>query len=113
MKRLAWLLPLSLLLVVSCNGRSPTDPAGGWATLSGVVSNPYGSVWGGVSVGLVDANGSVVGSARTDQSGRYSLTMRSPGRYRVWLQLGPTGPGSFVADIELHAGNNTLDIVSS
>jgi hypothetical protein len=111
MNRIALVLVL-LILVVSCEGRSPTDPSGGWARLSGVVTNPYGSVWGGVTVSIVNANGAVVATSMSDQRGRYSLTVRPPGHYRVWLQLGRTGPGYFVGEIDLRVGRNSFNIVS-
>jgi hypothetical protein len=111
MKRIALVLAL-VSLVMSCEGGSPTDPFDGWANLSGVVTNAYGSVWGGVTVAVINADGAVVGTAMTDQRGRYSLTLRPPGHYRVWLQLGRTGPGYFVGDIDLRAGKNTFNIVS-
>jgi hypothetical protein len=101
-----------LVLVMSCEGRSPTDPSDSPASLSGVVTNPYGSVWGGVTVSVVNANGTVVATSMTDQRGRYSLTLRPPGHYRLWLQLGRTGPGYFVGEIDLRVGRNTFNIVS-
>jgi hypothetical protein len=108
-KRIPLLLAL-LVVFTSCDGFSPTDPSSGHsATLSGVVTNAYGSVWGGVSVGLVQTE--VVASEMTDQHGRYSIKV-APGHYRVWLQLGRTGPGYFVNDVDLIAGHNTYDIVS-
>jgi hypothetical protein len=106
-------LPLLLFALVSCDGHSPTDPFGGrGATLSGVVSDPYGSVWGGVSVALVDPQEGLVASALTDHQGRYSISRVDPGPYRVRLQLGRTGPGYFVGDVVLHEGRNTFDVVS-
>ena len=111
MKRVAFLLPL-LFVLLSCGGRSPTDPLGGRATLSGVVADRYGNVWGGVSIGIVQPNGGVVDSGLTDDRGRYSIKHLWPGHYRVWLQLGRTGPGYFVGDVDLHEGQNTLDITS-
>jgi hypothetical protein len=112
MNRIASVLALGILLM-SCDTRSPTDPSDGWVSLSGVVTNAYGSVWGGVSVGVVNASGGVAGTAMTDQRGKYSLRLRPAGHYRVWLQLGRTGPGYFVGEIDLHPGKNTFDIVSS
>jgi hypothetical protein len=104
-KRAPFLIVL-LFALVSCNG-SPTDPLGArTASLSGLVNDPYGSVWGGVTIGLVGADG------KTDDHGRYSIGRLHPGPYRVWLQLGRTGPGYFVDDVLLHDGQNTLDIVS-
>lgn len=108
-KRTSLLLVL-LLALVSCNG-SPTSPFGGWAKISGVVSDPHGNIWGGVSIGIVRPEG-VVASANTNDKGRYSIDDLRPGQYKVWLQLGRTGPGYFVADVDLREGNNTLDIVS-
>ena len=103
-------LLLALFVLVSCDGRSPTDPSSGHsATLSGVVSDAHGNVWGGVSIGLVQAD--VVASGLTDDHGRYSIRV-APGHYRVWLQLGHTGPGYFVNDVDLIDGRNTYDIVS-
>jgi hypothetical protein len=110
-KRIPLLLVL-LLVLVSCNGVSPTDPSGRSATLSGVVTDPYGNVWGGVAIGIVEPDGSVMTSGLTDDAGRYSISGIRPGRYRVWLQLGRTGPGYFVADLDMREGNNTFDIVS-
>jgi hypothetical protein len=112
MKRMPQLLVL-LLVLVSCGGRSPTDPSGGSrATLSGRVTDPYGHIWGGVSIGVVRPNGGVVASGLTGDNGRYSIGGLTPGPYRVWLQLGRTGPGYFAADVDLREGRNTLDIVS-
>jgi hypothetical protein len=112
MKRMPPLLVL-LLVLVSCGGHSPTDPFGGRpATLSGRVTDPYDHVWGGVSIGVVRPNGGVVASGLTGDNGRYSIGSITPGPYRVWLQLGRTGPGYFAADVDLHEGRNTLDIVS-
>lgn len=104
-------LPLLALLLVltSCEGLSPTEPFSTTSTLSGVVKDPYGSVWGGVTVGLVADQG-VAASGHTNDGGRYSLKSLRPGHYRVWLQLGRTGPGEFVGEIELREGNNTFDI---
>lgn len=112
MKRISLFLVL-LLALVSCDGHSPTDPfSGRWATLSGVVTDRYGNVWGGVSIGIVDPHGGVVASGLTDHDGRYSISRLRPGQYRVWLQLGRTGPGYFVADIDVHEGHNTFDVIS-
>jgi hypothetical protein len=110
-KRIPFLLAL-LFAVVSCDGFSPTDPSGRSATLSGVVTDPHGQIWGGVSIGIVEPDGGVVASGLTDNSGRYSISRLRPGRYRVWLQLGRTGPGYFVADVDLREGYNSFDIVS-
>ena len=111
-KRLSFFLVL-LVLLVSCDGHSPTDPFGGrMASLSGVITDPYGNVWGGVSIGIVQPDGGVVASGLTDDHGRYAIRDLRPGLYRVWLQLGRTGPGYFVGDIDLRDGQNTLDIVS-
>lgn len=112
MKRMPLLLAL-LFVLVSCGGHSPTDPFGGRsATLSGRVTDPYGNVWGGVSIGVVRPDGGVVDSGLTNDQGRYSIGRLTPGPYRVWLQLGRTGPGYFAADVELHEGGNTLDLIS-
>lgn len=111
MKRISLLLGL-LLVLVSCDGHSPTSPSTGrWASLSGVVTDPYANVWGGVSIGIVDPSG-VVGSGVTDDKGSYSIGPLRPGHYRIWLQLGRTGPGYFVGDVDLREGRNTFDIVS-
>ncbi len=111
-KRLPLLLVL-LFALVSCDGNSPTAPfAGGSATLSGAVTDRYGQVWGGVTVGVVQPGGVVVASGLTGNDGRYSIRDIRPGEYRIWLQLGRTGPGEFVGDIELREGRNTFDIVS-
>ena len=111
-KRIPLLLVL-LVALVSCNGHSPTDPLGEhWAALSGVVSDPYGNVWGGVSIGIIQPNGGVVASGLTDGGGRYSIDRLRPGQYRIWLQLGRTGPGYVVGDLELSEGQNTFNIVS-
>jgi len=48
----------------------------------------------------------------TDDHGRYTIKQLTPGHYRVWLQLGRTGPGYFVNDVDLIEGHNTYDIVS-
>jgi hypothetical protein len=112
MKRAPFLLVLALGLF-SCDGYSPTDPfAGNAATLAGVVTDPYGRVWGGVTIGIVHAEKGVVADGLTDDKGRYSISRIRPGQYRVWLQLGRTGPGYFVGDIDLRDGHNTLNIVS-
>ncbi|HEX3068762.1 MAG TPA: carboxypeptidase-like regulatory domain-containing protein [Thermoanaerobaculia bacterium] len=109
MKRILILLAL-LLVIASCDGHSPTDPSSGHsATLSGVVTDSRGNPWGGVSIGLVQSE--VAASGLTDDHGRYSIKT-APGHYRVWLQLGRTGPGYFVNDVDLIAGQNTYDIVS-
>lgn len=109
-------LPLLLVLLfvlVSCDGASPTSPFdAGSATLSGVVADRYGSVWGGVTIGIVQPGGGVVASGATGNDGRYSIRGLHPGQYRIWLQLGRTGPGEFVGDIELREGRNTFDIVT-
>jgi len=109
-------IPLLLVLVlalVSCDGHSPTAPFGGHsAALSGVVTDPYGQVWGGVTVGIVQPDRDVVADGLTDDHGKYSVKRLNPGPYRVWLQLGRTGPGYFVADVDLREGQNTLNIVS-
>jgi hypothetical protein len=111
-KRISLLLVL-LVVLVSCDGHSPTDPFGErTAALSGVVTDPYGNVWGGVSIGIVHPDGGVVASGLTDDHGRYSIRRLRAGQYRVWLQLGRTGPGYFVGDVDLREGQNTLDIVS-
>lgn len=111
MKRIPLFLVL-LLALVSCDG-SPTDPfTGRTAALSGVVTDPQGNVWGGVTVGIVHPEEGVVDSGLTDGRGRYSITRLRPGTYKVWLQLGRTGPGYFVADVDLREGHNTFDIVS-
>lgn len=110
MKSLPVLLIL-LLAFVSCNGSSPTDPGQGFATLTGVVKDPHGNIWGGVSIGIVKPEG-VVASGLTNDEGRYSIDRLRAGQYKVWLQLGRTGPGYFVADVDLHEGYNSLDIVS-
>lgn len=111
MKRLPCLLVL-LLTFVACNG-SPTAPIiAQWASLSGRVTDKYGNAWGGVSIGVVDAEKGVVASALTNDDGRYSIKELSAGQYRIWLQLGKTGPGYFVSDVDLREGSNTLDIVS-
>jgi hypothetical protein len=107
------LLLAFLLAAVACNGHSPTDPFGGSsAAISGLVKDSYGNVWGGVSIGMVSAEGGVAGSGLTGNDGRYSIKRLHPGHYRVWLQLGPTGQGSFVGEIDLREGNNTFDIVT-
>jgi hypothetical protein len=106
------LLVVFLLALVACDG-SPTDPLGGrTTTLSGVVTDPYGNVWGGVGIGLVATDGTVAADGTTDDHGRYSIGRLHSGQYRVWLQLGRTGPGYFVGDVLLHDGQNTFDIVS-
>ena len=69
-------------------------------------------MWGGVSIGIVQADKGVVASGLTDDRGRYSIGQLAPGHYRVWLQLGRTGQGYFVGDIDLTQGYNTYDIVS-
>ena len=109
-RRVPFLLAL-LFVFLSCGGRSPTDPFDRSATLSGVVTDRYGNVWGGVSIGVVQPSGAV-DSGLTDDHGRYSIRRLRPDHYRVWLQLGRTGPGYFAADVDLHEGQNTLDIVS-
>jgi len=104
-------LLLSLFLLVAftaCN--SPTEPFSR-ADLSGVVKDQYGNVWGGVSVSAVTPGG-VAATGVTGNDGRYTIKRITPGHYRVWLQLGPTGPGYFVGDVDLHDGANTFDIVS-
>lgn len=104
------LLHLFLLVALaSCN--SPTEPQLARADLSGLVTNQYGSVWGGVSVSMVTPAGAAA-TGKTDMDGRYTIRRVTPGHYRVWLQLGPTGPGSFVGEIDLHDGANTFDIVT-
>ena len=111
-KRLPLLLVL-LFALVSCDGASPTAPfTGGSATLSGVVTDRHGHVWGGVTIGIVQPGGGVVAHGLTGDDGRYSIGDVRPGQYRIWLQLGRTGPGEFVGDIELREGRNTFDIVS-
>ncbi len=111
-KRIPFLLVL-LFALVSCDSHSPTNPfTGRSATLSGVVTDRYGNVWGGVSIGIVHPDRGVVASGLTDDDGRYSIRRLRPGKYRVWLQLGRTGPGYFVGDIDLREGHNTFDIVS-
>jgi hypothetical protein len=111
-KRIPLLLVL-LLTLVSCNGHSPTDPfSGSTASLSGRVTDPYGHVWGGVSIGIIHPDKGVIADGLTNDEGRYSISRLTPGPYRVWLQLGRTGPGYVVADIVLREGRNTLDIVS-
>ena len=111
MKRTPLFLVL-LLTVVSCNGLLPTEPSDGLATLSGVVTDPNGHAWGGVTLGIVHQERGVVADGRTNDAGRYSISRIPPGHYRVWLQLGRTGPGYFVGDIELREGHTTFDIVS-
>jgi hypothetical protein len=69
-------------------------------------------VWGGVTIGIIHPDQGVVANGLTDRHGRYSISRLSPGHYRVWLQLGRTGPGYFLDDIDLRDGQNTLDIVS-
>jgi len=106
--------PLLVLLIVlvSCNGFSPTDPYDAHsAAIFGVVKDKYNNVWGGVSIGMVTEQG-VAASGTTGNDGRYSIARLQPGHYRIWLQLGRTGPGSFVGDIDLHQGQNTFDIVT-
>lgn len=106
------LLSVLLFVLVSCDGGSPTDPFGGSrAELTGVVRDSYGSVWGGVSIGMV-RDGEVVASGVTGDDGRYTIRRLRPGHYRVWLQLGRTGPGSFVGEIDLREGQNTFDVVT-
>jgi hypothetical protein len=91
MKRIPLLLVLALALV-SCDGHSPTDPFNRHsATLSGVVTDKYGYVWGGVTIGIIHPDQGVVANGLTDHHGRYSISRLSPGHYRVWLQLGRTG----------------------
>ena len=108
------LLSLALLFaLVSCNGHSPTDPGEARsASLSGAVTDPHGNVWGGVSIGLVEPDGGVTASAVTDNEGRYSILALRPGKYLVWLQLGRTGPGYSVGEVDLHEGHTVFDIVS-
>lgn len=76
-----------------------------------MVKDKYGNLWGGVSIGMVTEQG-VAASGLTHGDGHYSINRLQPGHYRVWLQLGKTGPGSFVGDVDLHEGTNTFDIVS-
>ena len=102
------LLVLLLVLLSSCDGESPTSPS---ATISGVVKDAYGNVWGGVTVGMVTERG-VVDSGLTGHDGIYSIARLRPGHYRVWLQLGRTGPGSFVGEVDLVEGHTTFDIVT-
>jgi hypothetical protein len=110
-KRAPFLLVL-LLVLVSCKD-SPTDPFGERsARLSGIVTDQHGNIWGGVTIGLVGAEGTVAADGKTDDHGRYSISHLHPGQYHVWLQLGRTGPGYFVDDVILRDGLNTLDIVS-
>ena len=111
MKRAPFLLVL-LLALVACD-RSPTDPFGRrTASLSGIVKDAYGNIWGGVTIGLIGAEGTVTVDGKTDDHGRYSIGGLHAGTYHVWLQLGRTGPGYYVADVVLHDGQNTYDIVS-
>lgn len=110
-KRIPFLVVL-LFALASCDSHSPTDPFIGRATLSGSVTDRYGHVWGGVSIGIVHPEKGVVADALTGDDGRYSIRRLRPGQYRVWLQLGRTGPGYFVGDIDLREGDNTFDIVS-
>jgi hypothetical protein len=101
-----------LLFLTSCNWLSPTDPSDERsASITGVVKNAYDSVWGGVSVGMVTETG-VAASALTGNDGRYRIRRLRPGHYRVWLQLGRTGPGGYVGEIDLQPGQNTFDIVT-
>jgi len=96
----------------ACDGHSPTEPFGARAaTISGVVKDKYNNVWGGVSVGILTDQG-VAGNGLTNREGRYSVSGLQPGHYRVWLQLGRTGPGSLVGEVDLHQGFNAFDIVS-
>ena len=111
MKRIPVLVAL-LFALASCDGRSPLDPLSGRATLSGVVTDPYGYVWGGVTIGIVHPEREVVANGLTDDEGRYSISRIPPGQYRIWLQLGRTGPGYFVGDLDLREGHTTFDIVS-
>lgn len=105
------LLVLSLLLI-SCDGSSPTSPlTAHTATLTGVVADAYGSVWGGVTIGIVSPEG-VVADGGTNDQGRYTIRRIPPGHYKIWLQLGRTGPGYFASELNLHEGENTLDIVT-
>ena len=46
----------------------------------------------------------MVADGLTNDDGRYSISRLRPGQYRVWLQLGRTGPGYFVGDIDLREG---------
>lgn len=110
-RRIPFLLIL-LFIFISCDGHSPTDPFTERASLSGVVTDPYGHVWGGVTIGIVHPDQGVVADGLTNDQGRYSIARLRPGQYRVWLQLGRTGPGYFVGDIDLREGHNTFDIVS-
>jgi hypothetical protein len=108
MRRLS--LVLLLLLLAGCNRL--TDPLNSRSsTLTGVVKDSYGNAWGGVSLGLVTDQG-VEASGLTGDGGRYTIRNVRAGHYRVWLQLGRTGPGSFVGDVDLHDGTNTFDIVT-
>jgi hypothetical protein len=102
-----------LITLVSCNGHSPTDPGEARsASLSGTVRDPHGNVWGGVGIGLVEPDGGVTADAVTDDEGRYSILALRPGKYLVWLQLGGTGPGYSVGEVEVHEGHTVFDIVS-
>jgi hypothetical protein len=109
MKR-TFLVLVLLLLLTSCNRL--TDPLDSrTSTLTGVVKDSYGNVWGGVSIGLVKDQG-VEASGLTGDGGRYTIRNLHTGHYRVWLQLGRTGQGSFVGDVDLQEGTNTFDIVT-
>lgn len=104
-----FLLPLALLLsLASCNNLdSLTGPDR--ASLSGTFTDKQsGYTVAGARIGIINANGDIVGSGESNNYGRYAINGLRPGHYTMVVALS-TYTQVLKQEIDVHAGSNTFD----
>lgn len=103
------LLPLALLLsLASCNNLdSLTGPDR--ASLSGTFTYKQGGYTvAGARIGIINANGDIVGIGESNGYGRYSISGLRPGHYTMVVALS-TYTQVLQHELDVHAGANTFD----
>jgi len=102
---------LSLVLLfslASCNNiDSLTGPDR--ASLSGTLTDKQsGYTVAGARIGIINANGDIVGSGESNNYGRYSINNLRPGHYTMVVALS-TYTQVLRTEIDVHTGTNTFD----
>ncbi len=69
------------------------------STLSGTIKDPAGAVIPGATLTASNSSGVLVGSATTDNQGRYRMESLAPGRYRVVVQATGFEKQSFATEV--------------
>jgi hypothetical protein len=105
------LSPFLLVLALSCDHWSPTDPSN--ASLFGVVTNvKNGLTIAGAKVAVADFSGHALGTtSQSDGNGGYSIHELRPGHDQLIVYYGPAGGALYVREpIDIHEGANLHDI---